>query len=227
MQVREEQRLDVDVEVTRIGAVFGGELHQAGTGVPVRRVAAAGNQLHAAHAVEQTEVGDVLQGVLQVGRGRGVVDALELIGRLKGKTAANRDRPRLVDRDAGNAAKQRVLVGVEALALHHVDLRTRHRVGVDRHAALKSAAGRARCVEAITLSVRESGTLTACCEPLSTTTAIEYAAYPLLANDSEYVSGKTLKKRYAPLASVVVRYVALGTSRPPPRPTPRRGFCRR
>ena len=75
MQVRKEQRLDVDVKVSRIGAVFGGEEHQAGTGVAVRGVAAAGNQLHAAHAVEQAEVGDVLQRVLQVGRGRRVVDA--------------------------------------------------------------------------------------------------------------------------------------------------------
>ena len=75
-----------------------------------------------------------------------------------------------------------------------------HYDGLVGAAALERA-----CVEAITLSVRESGTSTACCEPLSTTTAIEYEAYPLLTNESEYVSGNTLKKRYAPCASVVVR----------------------
>ncbi len=144
MQIRSHQRLHVDVEITRIGAVFGGEEHQARTGVPVRRVAATGNQLHAAHAVEQTEVGDILQRVLQIGRGGGVVDAFELVGGLKGEAAANRDRPRLVDRNAGNTAQQRVLIGVETLALHHVDLRAGYRVGVDRHAALKGTPGRTR-----------------------------------------------------------------------------------
>ena len=108
----------------------------------MRRIAAAGNELHAPDAVEQAEVGDILQRVLQVGRGRGVVDALELVGSLKRETTANRNGARLIDRHAGNAAQQRVLIGIEGLALHHIDLRAGHRVRVDRHAALKGAAGR-------------------------------------------------------------------------------------
>ena len=70
MKVRKEPRLDVDVKVARIGAVLGREQHQAGAGIAVGCVAAAGNQLHAAHAIKQAEVGDVLQRVLQVGRRR-------------------------------------------------------------------------------------------------------------------------------------------------------------
>ena len=142
MQIRKELRLDIQVEVTGIGTVLGGEEHQARAAVAVRRIAPAGNELHASNAVEQAEVGDVLQRVLQVGRGCGVVDPFELVGRLERETTANRDGARLIDRDAGNAAQQRVLIGVEGLALHHIDLRTGHRVRVDRHAALKGAPGR-------------------------------------------------------------------------------------
>ncbi len=165
--------------------MLGGEEHQARAGVAVRRIAAAGNELHAADAVEQAEVGDVLQRVLQVGRGRRVVDAFELIGRFEGKAAANRDRAGLVDRDAGNAAQQRVLVGVEALPCTVsicAPVTVYVSIVIPRWKALPAERA---CVAAMILSVRESGALRFCCEPLITTMIVEYDAYPVLVKVTE------------------------------------------
>ena len=140
MQVREHQRLDVRVKEHRVRAVLGGEQHQPGSRIAVRGVAAAGDQLNAADAVEHPEIADVLQRVLKIRRRRRVVDALELVGRFERKSAANRDRPGLIDGDRRDAAQQLVLVGIEVLALDHLNLRTGHRVRVDGHPALKRAA---------------------------------------------------------------------------------------
>ena len=140
MQVREHQRLDVRVKEHWVRAVLCSEQHQPGSRIAVRGVAAAGDQLNASDAVEHAEIADVLQRVLKIRRRRRVVDALELVGRLERKSAANRDRPRLIDGDRRDAAQQLVLVGVEVLALDHLNLRTGHRVRVDGHPALKRAA---------------------------------------------------------------------------------------